>query len=113
MVFATLLLGVGLSPAERTRATRLVSTTLLVTSIEQTTLVDEAGWELTEHVDVTEEYAKTARRDLHAYKSRAGKLKKLLGERELEERLTWRCEYIQAIEGGLLRRELFVARVRD
>jgi len=113
MVFTTLLLGVGLRPAERARATRLVSTPLLVTSIEQASLVDETDWDLTEHVDVSDEYAKTAQRDLRAYESRSEKVSKLIGEHELEERLAWRREYIQAIEEGLLRRELFVAGVRD
>ncbi len=112
MVFTTLLLGVGLCPAERARATRLVSTTLLVTSTDQTSLMNEAEWDLVEHVDVSDEYAKTAQRDFRAYASRSEKVRKLFGENELEERLAWRREYIQAIEDGLLRRELFVASVR-
>ena len=113
MVFTTLLLGEGLSQAERARATRLVSTTLLITLVEQTSMVEEAGWDLIEVVDVTGEYEETARRDRQAYKSRAEKVTEVLGKHALAERLTWRHEYIQAIEEGLLRRELFVARLGD
>ena len=112
MVFTTLLFGEGLSSADRARATRLCSA-LLVTSIEQSALVGETGWDLIERVNISGEYEETARRDLQAYKSRSDKVTELLGKQALEERLNWRREYIQAIEGGLLQRELFVADVPD
>ena len=76
-------------------------------------MVSRAGWDLVEQVDVTQEYADTARRDLRAYESRAELAAEVLGASELAERLTWRHDYIQAIDDGLLRRELFVTIVRD
>ncbi len=72
-------------------------------------MVSRAGWKLIEQVDVTKEYAETVRRTLRAYESRAQLAGEVLGARELERRLTSKREYIQAIDEGVLRRELFVA----
>ena len=107
MVFTTLLFGPGLSAAERARARDLVSTGYRLTSAEQTAMVDRSGWNLIEHVEVTEEYAETVRRDLHAYESRADLAGRLLGVDELKERLERKRKYLRAIEDGLLRREFF------
>lgn len=109
MVFTTLLSGPGLSSAERARARRLVSSSFRATSVEQNTMLSRAGWKIIEHVDVTPDYAETARRQLRAYESRAKLASEVLGGGEFERRLTSKREYIQAIDEGLLRRELFVA----
>ena len=72
-------------------------------------MLSRAGWKIIEHVDVTRDYAETARRQLRAYESRAKLASEVLGGGEFERRLTSKREYIQAIDEGLLRRELFVA----
>ena len=113
MVFTTLLFGPGLSSAERARARRLVCTGFRATSAEQTNMVGRSGWNLIEQVDVTREYAETVRRDLHAYESRAALAGKILGASDFAERLARKHRYLHAIEGGLLRRELFVTSVLE
>lgn len=113
MVFTTLLLGADLSSAERAQATSVTTAPCLVTSAEQMHIVDKAGWNLIEQVDMTHGYAETARRDLRAYETRAHRVGKVLGASELATRLRSKRDYIPAIEDGLLRRELFVASVRD
>ena len=112
MVFTTLLLGGCLSSEQRARATSVSSATSLVTSAEQIQTVEQAGWNLIEKVDITPDYAETARRDLRAYESRADRLSKALGASEFATRLRTKREYVPVIEEGLLRRELFVATVR-
>lgn len=112
MVFTTLLLGPGLSRAERAHARRLVSTGCRATSAEQREMMGRSGWDVIEQVDVTEKYGETARRNLSACESRAERAAEVLGTDELDRRLTRRRAYVQAIEEGLLRRELFVADVR-
>ena len=112
MVFTTLLFGGCLSSEERARVTSVSSATSLVTSAEQTQIVEEAGWNLIEKVDMTYDYAETACRDLHAYESRADRLSEALGASEFATRLRTKREYVPAVEEGLLRRELFVATAR-
>ena len=111
MVFTTLLLGPGLSRAERALARRLVSTGCRATSVEQREMMGRSGWNVIEQVDVTEKYGETARRILGAYESRAERAADVLGTDELDRRLAKRRAYVQAIEEGLLRRELFVTEV--
>jgi len=113
MVFTTLLLGFDLSSAERARATSVTNAPYLVTSAELMHAVDKAGWNLIEQVDMTHDYAETAWRELRAYETRADRVGKVLGASELATRLRSKREYIPAIEERLLRRELFIASVRD
>lgn len=72
-------------------------------------MLSRAGWKIIEQVDVTQDYAETVRRQLRAYESRAKLAGEVFGVSEFEGRLTSKREYIQAIDEGLLRRELFVA----
>ena len=111
MVFTTLSLAGGLSPAAHERALTL-GPTFVEAPADYSSLLGRAGWDVTEYVDVTEEYAHTARLDLRAYEVRADGLEALLGTRDFAERMSWRRGYIQAIEEGLLRRELFCAHAR-
>ena len=76
-------------------------------------MVDRAGWNLTEQRDTTGEYAEVVRRDLRAYESRTALAAKVLGEFELDARIERKRKYLQGIEDGLFRRELFVARLGD
>ena len=109
MVFTTLLFGPGLSAAERAHVRDLVAPSLSATSAEQREMMGRAGWNVIEQVDVTNEYAKTAGRSLGAYESRAERAVDVLGADELDRRLTRKRAYLEAIEEGKLRRELFVA----
>ena len=113
MAFTTLLFREGLSRKERARANGLVATGHRVNAAEQASMVKRAGWELVVQSDVTAEYAETVRRDLRAYESRSILARKVLGKTEFENRMERRRRYLQGIEDGLLRRDLFVAQTRE
>jgi len=113
MVFTTLLFREGLSKKERARANGLVATGHRVTAGEQTSMVKRAGWELVVKSDVTAEYAETVQRDLRAYEVRSVWARKVLGETEFENRMERKQRYLQGIEDGLLRRELFATQTGD
>ena len=113
MAFTTLLFREGLSRKERAWANGLVATSHRVNAAEQASMVKRAGWELVLQSDVTAEYAETVRRDLRAYEARSILARKVLGETEFENRMERRQKYLQGIENGLLRRELFAAQTRD
>ena len=72
-------------------------------------LLNQTGWTVTGRSDVTEGYASTTRRQIRAESEFKDDLEALLGVTEFAERLAgWQSE-LGAIEGGLLRRDLFVA----
>jgi SAM-dependent methyltransferase len=71
-------------------------------------LLDQSGWEITDYVDVTTEYAATVRRLLAAWEEREAALAELLGAAEFFAMVARRRGGLAAIEDGLIRRELFV-----
>ena len=113
MVFTTLLFREGLTRKERARANSLVATGHRVNADEQASMVKRAGWKLLVQSDVTAEYAEIVRRNLHAYETRSILAQEVLGEAEFENRMERRRRYLQGIEDGLLRRELFAAQTRS
>ncbi len=73
------------------------------------TLLGQTGWTVTDCSDVTEGYASTIRRQIHADSEFRSELERLLGTAEFADRQAgWQSE-LGAIEAGLLRRDLFVA----
>ena len=113
MVFTTLLFREGLTRKERARANSLVATGHRVNADEQANMVKRAGWELVAQSDVTAAYAESVRRDLYAYESRSNLAQQVLGKTEFENRMKRRRRYLQGIEDGLLRRELYAAQTCD
>jgi len=77
-------------------------------ALEYTALLDRSGWQITDHVDVTSEYAATVRRLLAAWQEREDALAALLGAAEFSAMVVRRRGSLAAIEDGLLKRELFV-----
>ena len=63
-----------------------------------------------ERTDLTAEFLQSMRTDLEGMQGRADALAKVLGSGELIERTKHRQATIAAVDAGLLRRELFVAR---
>lgn len=108
MVFTVISIAPGLSPTDYQRAADS-GPPFVESAVEYPTLLQHAGWKITDHVDLTVEYAATARRLLREEEARADELSELLGAAEFSERVTGRHGTIQVIEEGLLRRELFVA----
>jgi hypothetical protein len=73
------------------------------------TLLGHTGWTVTGCTDVTESYASTIRRQIHADSEFGSELEQLLGAAQFADRQAgWQTE-LAAIEAGLIRRDLFVA----
>jgi SAM-dependent methyltransferase len=73
-------------------------------------LLDQSGWCLQERTDLTAEFLQSMRTELEGTQERAEALVKVLGSGEFAERTKHRRATIAAVDAGLLRRELFVAR---
>jgi len=74
------------------------------------TMLASAGFADISETDVTDEFLEIARRWFDARKRRASELKAAIGESEFLRSQTESQATIAAIEAGLLRRSLFVAR---
>ncbi len=75
---------------------------------DYSTMLGETGWTITGCTNVTEGYASTIRRQIHADSEFRNELELLLGAAEFADRqVGWQSE-IGAIEAGLIRRDLFV-----
>lgn len=109
MVFTVIWITPGLSHDDYQRALENAPEFGEVKS-DYPTLLQDTGWTVTDCSDVTEGYASTMRRQIRADSEFRAELEELLGVTEFAERLAgWRSE-LAAIEEGLLRRDLFVAR---
>ena len=73
-------------------------------------LLDESGWCLHERSDVTGAFLLSMRTHLEGMRARVDALAEVFGSDELAERMKRREATIAAVDAGLLRRELFVAR---
>jgi len=73
-------------------------------------LFDQSGWCMQERTDITTEFLQSMRTELEGMQGRAEALAKALGSGEFAERTKRRQATIAAVDAGLLRRELFVAR---
>jgi len=79
------------------------------TEVGYPAMLEQTGWQVTHHLDLTVEYAAAARHMLREEEARAQPLARLLGEAEFSARLARRRRTVQALERGLLRRELIAA----
>jgi SAM-dependent methyltransferase len=109
MVFTVIALAPSLPDAER-RIAIASGPTFVDGPDDYAVLLDQSGWRLQERTDVTEEFLQSMRTDLEGMQARADALAKVLGADELTERMRHRQATIAAVDAGLLRRELFVAR---
>lgn len=75
-------------------------------------LLDQLGWSVTERNDVTEEYRRCVRAMLVGLEDNQEALIKVLGKEEFQRRIERRTNALTAIDDGLLKRELFVNRVK-
>jgi ubiquinone/menaquinone biosynthesis C-methylase UbiE len=72
-------------------------------------MLRQAGWDIIEHVDLTPDYAASVRHQLRQEETHATELRELLGKVAYSEKLTRRRGALDAIERGLIRREMFAA----
>ena len=72
-------------------------------------MLEQAGWDVTSHIDLTADFLELTRLMVSEEKSHAVELRDLHGEAGFTARFTKHGLRIQALEEGLLRRELFAA----
>ena len=108
MVFTVIFSKPGLSSADHDRAVES-GPPFVETALAYPAMLHQAGWVITDHVDLTADYAETVRRLLREEEARADALSGLYGEAEFSEKLAGRRTTLRVLEEGLLRRELFAA----
>jgi len=80
------------------------------TDVGYSAMLEQTGWRITHHLDLSVEYAQAARHMLREEEVRAERLIRLLGDAEFSERLARRRRTVEALDRGLLRRELIAAK---
>lgn len=106
MIFSVILISPGLTKAEYQRAMEC-GPSFMAAEDRYENLLDTAGWKLVNRTDLSEEFFETLRVMLGNELDHAEALDKLLGKEETLHRLTRTRSYIEGLELGLIRRELF------
>jgi ubiquinone/menaquinone biosynthesis C-methylase UbiE len=109
MVFTVISIAPGLSPKDYQRALQ-AGPLFKETAVGYPSMLEQTGWTVTQHADLTFDYAKAAHRMLREEEARAQALVQVLGKAEFSELLARRRRTVQALDERLLRRELFAAR---
>jgi ubiquinone/menaquinone biosynthesis C-methylase UbiE len=107
MAFSVISIPPGLSPADYERAAD-AGPPFVETALDYPTLLRQTEWTIRDCIDLTLEYAQTHRRLLREQEARTEKLSELYGAAELSAWMVAKRATTDAIEAGLLRRELFV-----
>ena len=110
MAFYTIHIPLGLSPADYRRAVRARSPGVASWRREQTDLLRTAGFVDIDEIDLTDEFLRISRAWLKARLRHADELRQAEGAETVAQRIRDGRTSIRAIEQGLLRRSLFVAR---
>ena len=79
------------------------------TDIAYADLLEQAGWRVTERIDITEDFVETVRRVVEAQEAYETQLCELLGKVETAARMTRMKERLAAREAGVHLREIYVA----
>jgi hypothetical protein len=108
IAYTTIFVAPDLSPAQRRRAQRSGPRAVASRS-DQQQLLASAGFVDVQMIDLTAEFAATARAWLDASEANAGELAALDSPGAFEERQRERQVQLRAIDDGLLRRGLFSA----
>ena len=109
MVFTVIALAPSMTDSERQIA--IASGPTFVDGLDDyAVLLDQSGWRLQERTDLTAAFLQSMRTEREGMQARAGALVEVLGSDEFTERIDRRQATIAAVDAGLLRRELFVAR---
>lgn len=108
MVFSVISIAPGLSSGHYRLAAE-AGPPFVESAVDYPTMLRQTGWTITEWVDLTVEYGQAHRRLLRELATHTDELRELLGTAQYFERVARKRATVQAIEGGLLRRELFIA----
>ena len=108
MLFTVISVRPGLSSQDTGRAVAN-GPTFIETDTDYPELLAETGWIVSGREDISGEFAATCRRQLQADDTHREELAALLGETEFTDRVAGWPPKISAIDGNLIRRELFFA----
>lgn len=106
--FLVLLVAPGLSQAEHEKAVSW-GPPYIDTDTEYPAMMLEAGWEITEHIDITAAYYETTKTMTAEEKNNADALIELYGEDGYADRLAIGRARLAGVERGFIRREQFSA----
>jgi ubiquinone/menaquinone biosynthesis C-methylase UbiE len=109
MVFTVISIAPALSAEDYKRALQ-AGPLFKETAVPYPVMLEQTGWSVTHHFDLTADYAAAARHMLHEEEARAEALVRAFGEAEFSDTLARRRRTVQALDQGLLRRELIAAR---
>ncbi len=109
MAFAVIEQGIHLSPADRRRAAEAGPPDVVVRT-SHPSLLASAGFVDVDTTDVTAGYRATMAAWHRATAAREVDVRGLLGDDEYADRQQRRVDALAAIDGGLLRRSIYVAR---
>jgi len=110
IAFYTIFIPSGVSGVNRRRVLALSDPPEVASAAGYDQLLRSAGFGHILQTDATDEFLRTARAWRDARRRHALGLRRLEGEREFEQGQTNRQARLEAIEAGLLRRALLVAR---
>ena len=105
--FLTIVVAPGLTPARRREAARSGPPAVLA-RLDHVSMLHAAGFADVAETDLTADYLTSVRSWFSESAAREGDLRSVLGDAQFEDRQNDRRLQIAAIEGGLLRRMLFV-----
>ena len=106
MIFTVILKSPGLSPADNQKAIEC-GPSFMATEDSYENLLDVAGWKLIDRVNLSSEFFETLQVMLGNELDHNEALEKLLGKDEALRRLNRTRSYIEGLEQGFIRRELF------
>ncbi len=106
MVFSVISIATGLSSIDHQRAKEL-GPPYVETEDSYPAMLEQAGWRITDCVDMTAAYQETAEMLLLEDEAHAAALSDVLGEADCEQRLRDDRNIVRANHDGLFRRELF------
>ena len=109
MAFSVISIAPGLCAADYRRALE-AGPPFMEAGAGYPAMLERTGWTMSRHIDLTPEYAQAARHMLREEEARAEALTRLLGEAEFSDKLIRGRSTVQALDRGLLRRELIAAR---
>ena len=106
MVFTVISIASSLSPSDYERAVD-AGPRFKAVDAEYPPMLQEAGWRLTDYMDLTDDYVAAVGKMLENEEAHREALIQLVGEVEFTDQLARRRRTVQALDDNLLRRELF------
>ena len=108
LVFSVIMITPGLVAADHERAAAS-GPPFVETDFSYAEMLDRAGWNITEHRDLTADYTVSVGQMLDKQETHADEIAELFGEDDASQERARRRAELAALKQGLLRRELFSA----